>query len=150
MTFYLYIKPKDETVKELYKDHKQGNGDAGLDVFFTYDVEVPPRALGFMVDLGIACQGILNDNPSSFYLLPRSSISKTPLRLSNSVGLIDSGYTGFLKAPLDNHSDEPVKLNRGQRLFQIVSPTLGSISFDLVEELTSTERGSGGFGSTGL
>jgi len=82
-------------------------------------------------------------------LYPRSSISKTPLRLANSIGIIDSGYRGNIMAAVDNISDEPYQVQKGQRLFQICGRYLEPIELQLVEELSDTERGNGGFGSTG-
>jgi dUTP pyrophosphatase len=86
--------------------------------------------------------------PVGYWLLPRSSISKTPLRMSNSVGLVDSGYTGELMAVVDNVSDIDYTISAGTRLFQIASATLVPIQFALVSDLRVTTRGSGGFGST--
>ena len=51
--------------------------------------------------------------------------------------------------PVDNHSNEDYIIKRGERLFQLVHPSLKPISIEVVEELDETERGSGGFGSTG-
>lgn len=144
------IKPSTEDVRQLYLKHTVKKGDAGLDVFFINDIVVPPKAIGFMIDLGISCEATdLSHSACSFMLVPRSSITKTPLRMSNSVGIIDSVYRGVIKAPVDNLSDEEVKLNKGERLFQIVSGNLGPITFKLVSRLSDTERGKGGFGSTG-
>ena len=81
--------------------------------------------------------------------MPRSSISKTPLRMSNSIGLIDGGYRGEIMASCDNIKDYEYQVEKGQRLFQIVSPDLSSIQFTIVDNLSDTSRGLGGFGSTG-
>ena len=81
--------------------------------------------------------------------MARSSISKTPLRLSNAVGLIDAGYRGEIMAAVDNIKDSSYRLEKGQRLFQLVSMNGESIHFDLVDTLSDTLRGEGGFGSTG-
>jgi dUTPase len=92
--------------------------------------------------------------PQAYYLYPRSSIVKTPLRLSNSVGIIDSGYRGEITAfvdKMDNQVDS-VSLTAMDRYFQICHPSLMPfkvIMVDTKEELGITERGSGGFGSTG-
>ena len=69
--------------------------------------------------------------------------------MANSVGIIDAGYRGPIMAAVDNTSDEPYIVKPSQRLFQICSPTLSTISFELTNQLSETERGSGGFGSTG-
>jgi len=81
--------------------------------------------------------------------MPRSSISKTPLRLSNSIALIDAGYRGEIMAAVDNIKDDIFYIKKGQRLFQLVSMDGSPINLELVNELTQTTRGEGGFGSTG-
>jgi len=109
------------------------------------------------------------ENPLPFMLIPRSSTGKkTPLRLSNSVGLIDKGYRGNIKACVDNvhnvveyeevEPDHPEKtqedyytIDQYTRLFQLVSFTGEPIKVELVnklDELSETTRGEGGFGST--
>jgi dUTP pyrophosphatase len=89
---------------------------------------------------------------TGFYMYPRSSVSKTPLRLSNSVGIIDAGYRGNLGAFVDNISANGYNVEKGTRLFQICAPNLEPIHVELVSsenDLGNSERGSGGFGSTG-
>jgi len=93
--------------------------------------------------------------PVGFYLYPRSSTgSKTPLRLSNSVGIIDSGYRGPLIAMFDNWKLEEYEIQETQRLVQLCPPDISNplyvILVDSEEELGKTNRGSGGFGSTGV
>ena len=75
--------------------------------------------------------------------------AKTPLRLSNSVGIIDAGYRGNIMAIVDNLSSEDFVIEENTRLFQLCSPILGPISFEVVNNLSETSRGSGGLGSTG-
>jgi len=76
--------------------------------------------------------------------------SKTSLRLSNSVGIIDAGYRGTLKAIVDNiDKDNGVTIPKGTRLLQICSPTLQPITYEVVDSLSETSRGTGGLGSTG-
>ena len=72
----------------------------------------------------------------------------SPLRMSNSVGIIDAGYRGNLMASVDNISDEPFLIEKGTRLFQICGPTLSRVTFELTDTLSETSRGEGGFGST--
>jgi len=90
----------------------------------------------------------LEKSNCSYYLYPRSSISKTPLRMSNSTGIIDAGYRGNIIAKLDNISNEEYKIEKGTRLFQICSPSLDEIELKVVDKLSITTRGTGGFGST--
>ena len=92
--------------------------------------------------------------PQAYYLYPRSSISKTPMRLSNSVGIIDRGYRGEIMAVVDviDHNKIPYELNAIDRHFQICHPSLNPFKVVIVnskEELGITNRGDGGFGSTG-
>jgi len=86
-----------------------------------------------------------------YFLYPRSSTgTKTPLRLANSIGIIDSGYRGNYIAAFDNIRSESFKVERLQRLVQICPPNLTyPLRVELVDELEQTARGAGGFGSTG-
>ena len=120
-------------------------GDAGLDLFITKDQVIEPGSTA-RIHLGISCENI---DRKAYFLMPRSSISKTPLRLANSVGLIDAGYRGEIMAAVDNIKDNPHRLEVGQRLFQIVAMDGSEIQFDLTGELSQTSRGNDGFGSTG-
>ena len=104
-----------------------------------------------MINLGIRCEAFADKNKErnvSYYLYPRSSISKTPLRMANSVGIIDAGYRGSLMAAIENVGEDNYTILAGQRLFQLCGPTLEPITFELVNTLSTTSRGQGGFGST--
>jgi dUTP pyrophosphatase len=156
-----FIKCENDNVQSLYLNHSTYNpGDSGLDLFIINDAVIKPKETK-LIDLGIACQlkslefcfWNWTKNKSiwkyhSYMLFPRSSISKSPLQLANSIGLVDSSYVGNIKAALYNNSDSEFKLNRGERYVQLVRPDLGSVSFELVDYLRNTQRGSGGFGST--
>lgn len=89
-----------------------------------------------------------------YYVYPRSSISKTPLMLANHVGIIDSGYRGNLMAAVRKLPTEQSSylVEKHTRLFQICHPSLCPVFVVLVpeSELNSSERGEGGFGSTGV
>jgi len=143
----------DNHLSELYENHRHFHeGDAGLDLFMPRTFTIAAGSRGFMISLDISCEPFLNQDKEqsvSFYLYPRSSISNTPLRMSNSVGIIDAGYRGDLIVAVDNISDEDYEVKAGSRLFQICGPTLEPISYQLSDELSDTSRGSGGFGSTG-
>ena len=148
----LLIKPTDDYVKTLYNNHEHYNeGDSGLDLFCPEEIVIEPGTTR-KIDLQIQCEALSDldgDKNVSYYLYPRSSIIKTPLRLANSVGIIDAGYRGNIIACVDNIKNIAFKIEKGTRLFQICGPTLEPITFRLVEELSNTQRGSGGFGSTG-
>jgi dUTP pyrophosphatase len=81
-------------------------------------------------------------------LFPRSSISKTVLSLANSVGVIDSGYRGSIMFKF-RYPEEGMVYDVGDRVGQIIIMPYPTIEFEETEELSSTERGQGGFGSTG-
>jgi dUTP pyrophosphatase len=156
MSTHLFVKALNAADgQKYYAGHSTYHpGDAGLDLFFMRDFTVPARAMGFPLPLGIAAAMTLSvpgkpEKGVSYLLLPRSSISKTPLRLSNSIGLIDSGYRGEITAMVDNLSDIAFEVAAGTRLFQIVNGPLSPFTFSLVDELDATSRGTGGFGSTG-
>ena len=156
----LLIKPENENVKSYYKNHSSYNkGDSGLDLFVPEDIEIKCGETVF-VDLQIKCELLDKENKNiSYYLYPRSSISKTPLILANSVGIIDAGYRGSIKAAVkyipsydDIKSDEGsiYIIKKGTRLFQLCSPDLKELKFKLSNTLSETSRGEGGFGSTGI
>lgn len=145
----------DQRDRELYGNHGTFHaGDAGLDLFVCSPVTIEPKGT-VLVDMGVRCQlqssrwcG-LKRSYHSYFLWPRSSISKTPLILKNSIGLIDSAYTGNIKAAFFNTATEPYTLERGQRLVQLVSSDVQPFDVQFVDELRTTSRGGGGFGSTG-
>ena len=142
----LKIKPYSKVIYNMYKNHKHFHqGDAGLDVYIVKDQTIKPWETT-RIKLGISCENI---DKKAYFLMPRSSISKTPLRLANSVGLIDAGYRGEIMAAVDNIKDISYCLEIGQRLFQIVAMDGSEIHFDLADDLSQTSRGKDGFGSTG-
>ena len=142
----LRIKPLSAEVLPYYQDHGHFHaGDAGLDLFCPERIAFAPGETK-PIRLGIACEAA---EQVPYWLIPRSSISKTPLRMCNSIGLIDAGYRGELTAYCDNISDEPYIVEPGQRLFQLVAMNGEPIFYELTDDLSDTSRGTGGFGSTG-
>lgn len=133
-------------------------GDAGMDLVATEVIKDTPEHITYGT-------GIALEIPEGFVglVFPRSSIRKTELQLSNSVGVIDSGYRGELQATFnkifgserfydetkntEHTSNEFYKV--GDRIAQIIILPYPTIRFEEAEELSSTERGEGGFGSTG-
>lgn len=120
-------------------------GDAGMDLTITEvyknsDTEV---SYGF---------GIALEIPSGYVglVFPRSSIRKTDLLLTNSVGVIDSGYRGEIQATFKKTQGNPsVIYEPGERGAQIMIIPYPTVKFVESDELSDTERGEGGFGSTG-
>jgi len=142
----LLIKPFSLDVKKLYEEHSHFHaGDAGLDLFIIHE-QIIKAGESILIHLQIACENI---DGQPYLLMPRSSIARTPLRLSNSIGLIDGGYRGEIMASVDNIKNFDYKIKSKQRLFQLVAMDGSPIHFKLVDELSPTSRGGGGFGSTG-
>jgi dUTP pyrophosphatase len=122
--------------------------NSGVDLYCRDNITVPSGARSFTIDLGIYAESAPN---RGYWLLPRSSLSKTPLRLANSVGLIDAGYRGSLMAKVDNLSNADYLIKGGTALFQLCLPTLeNNIIIYQVPYLSTSQRGSGGFGSTNV
>ncbi len=126
--------------------------NAGFDLFFPQQVLFEKSSLK-MASMQVKAEMIsITKKYTSYYMYPRSSMSKTRLMLANHVGIIDSGYRGELIGAFKNISatdDETV--DKYSRLLQICSPSLEPFKVRLVDEseLSSSERGAGGFGSTG-
>jgi dUTP pyrophosphatase len=154
----LYISPSSEQAYAWYKGAVDSymskpyvQRDAGLDTFCNASVAGKP---GTVEKLDLATKAAVYDPVRgifrAFFLLPRSSISKTPMRMANSVGLIDAGYRGVLLGAVD-FQQEFVAL-AGERYFQIVAADLLPwTAIHIVNEIPggATLRGEGGFGSTG-
>lgn len=144
-----------DNTTSYYNDLKNYKGDAGFDLYCCKDFVVPANARSQKIFLGVkaSLHDELFDNSfmyKSFMLVPRSSMgSKTPLRLSNSIGIIDSGYRGELIAVVDNISNKDYSIKKGDRLVQIVPFDGTGVSTLLLDNVNSTERGVNGFGSTG-
>jgi dUTP pyrophosphatase len=122
-------------------------GDAGLDLDATEDHLLQP---GERKTIGT---GVAVEIPEGYagLVLPRSGLAtRYGLTLINSPGLIDPGYRGeILVAVVNQDPSQPVKVNRGDRIAQLLVVGLPGVEAVLVDELSETERGDGGFGSTG-
>lgn len=139
----------DIKIKKLNKNvqlPKQGTqGAAGIDFYLPQSVRFWPKR-SKKVPLGVAVE-----IPEGYVMLliPRSSTWKTPIRMPNSVGVIDSDYRGEVCALLRNTSIFATKADIGERLVQGVIVPVPNIQIKEVDELSETSRGVGGFGSTG-
>lgn len=119
-------------------------GDAGLDLTATSEEWNDDNT---MVTYGT---GLAVEIPEGYVglVFPRSSVSKTTLNLTNSVGVIDSGYRGEIMFKF-RYLEEGMIYDVGDRIGQLIIMPYPQIEFEEVEDLSSTERGEGGFGSTG-
>jgi deoxyuridine 5'-triphosphate nucleotidohydrolase len=139
--------------------YNRSDANAGFDIHASASMTIgqTPQLIPF----GIVCRllkvepmphGASNEylkTDSHFLLMPRSSIFKTGLLMANSAGVIDKSYRGELKAPVWSMTGNST-VSHGDRLFQIVAPDMGWIRHvRMVDSLPETDRGAGGFGSTG-
>lgn len=117
---------------------------AGLDLFSPIDTVVPPQDR-ILVKLDISIE---LDNGTFGHILPRSSLSlKNGIHIG--AGVIDSDYRGNVGVLLFNLSNEPFYINRGDRVAQLVVKRYEIVDPEEVFETSDTDRGVGGFGSTG-
>ncbi|MFC6238251.1 dUTP diphosphatase [Longivirga aurantiaca] len=122
-------------------------GDAGVDLVTTLDAEVAPGER-VLLPTGIAIA--LPDGYAAF-VHPRSGLAvKYGVSLVNAPGTVDAGYRGEIKVSLVNLDPrEPVVLHRGDRIAQLVVQRVEHAVFHEVERLPGSDRGEGGFGSSG-
>lgn len=129
--------------KGAYMPERAHTTDAGADLRTPHDVIVPAKG-SVVIDTGVHIE------------LPPNTVgmlkSKSGLNVKHGItseGVIDVGYTGSIVVKLYNHSDETYYICAGEKISQLVVMPILTPSFELVEELEATERGNGGFGSTG-
>lgn len=140
-------------LKKLHPDAKipayQTAGSAAMDLCALLDqpMTIQPRDL-VMVPTGIAI-GLPNENWVALVHARSGLAIKHGIALSNGVGVIDSDYRGELKVGMTNLSNEPYTINSGERIAQIMFQPVTQATLSVVETLSETTRGSGGFGSTG-
>ena len=135
-------------IKKLSKDSVLPTyskyGDAGLDLTaisekWNEDNSIVTYDTGLAIEIPKGYVGLL---------FPRSSIYKTSLDLTNAVGVIDSGYRGSIMLKF-RYVEEGMVYDVGDRVGQLIIMPYPQIEFEESEELSETERGSGGYGSTG-
>ncbi len=142
------VRVLDARIKDRLPDYATP-GSAGLDLRACLDaaITLEPNAWQ-LVGTGIAIH--LADPGYAALILPRSGLGhKHGIVLGNLVGLIDSDYQGELKVSAWNRSSTPFVLQPMERLAQLVVVPVMQVRFNLVEEFPPSERGEGGYGSTG-
>ena len=132
-------------IRNLYATQLDTAGNSGFDLYLP-DTTVFPAGKVTYADFGVQ---MMTSDGAGFFLIPRSSIAKTPLRLANSVGLIDPTYRGNLMAALENTSSGDITIHAGTRLMQVCLPSLLPFRVEWANHLPQTQRGAGAFGSTG-
>ena len=137
-----------KTAPEAITPSRGRKGDAGYDLSSLEDVVLQP------FERKLIRTGISIELPPQYaaLIIPRSgnAINKG-LSLVNTPGLIDSNYRGERKViAIDLDPKEPIVIKQGDRIAQLVVIKVEDVRFDQVDELSDTERGSGGFGSSGV
>ena len=138
-------------VKLLRPDAKvpklANHGDGAFDLFSVEDLTLEPGAR-YAVATGISLE-----IPQGYegQVRPRSGLAlKHGVTVLNAPGTIDSGYRGEVKSIMINHGREPFKITKGMRISQLAIRAAPKALFEAVETLEESERGEGGFGSTGM
>ena len=122
------------------------DGSSGMDLSSTEEVTLQPLERK-LIPTGLAIQ---LEQGFEAQIRPRSGTSiKHGLTLINCVGTVDSDYTGQIFIPMVNLSNKPYTIQVGERVAQMVISTYSKANLVLVDELEKTERGEGGFNSTG-
>jgi dUTP pyrophosphatase len=133
-----------KVVPEAYPPTKGSVKAAGYDLKSAYDCTVPARGKA-LVDTGIKVQ-----LPEGCYgrIAPRSGLAVKNF-IDVGAGVVDEDYRGVIKVVLFNHSDSAFEVKSGDRIAQFICERIYYPDLEEVKELTETERGEGGFGSTG-
>lgn len=122
-----------------------GTGDSGYDVFATEDATIPANSY-IKVDVGLKIANI----PNGYWIRMESRSGlffKFGIEVFN--GIIDNQYRGILGVGLKNHSVDDYRIKKGDRICQIIVYPLIDAKLEFVEEVSQTERGESGFGSSG-
>jgi dUTP pyrophosphatase len=139
----LHIKLLNEAA---YKPERSTEQATGYDLRCTEDFSVPAFA-AVLVPLGFAMQVVNNSALIDAQIRPRSSVSLKGI--NTPIGTIDLDYRGEVKVCLQNITPKVIDFNKGDKIAQMVFLTYDTPIVQLKTELTTTERGEGGFGSTG-
>jgi dUTP pyrophosphatase len=126
--------------------------NSGFDLFVPQLTKVAPGMKTQMISMDVKAEMLFQGTtPCGYFMFPRSSLSKTPLMLANHTGIIDAGYRGSLIGAFRNLLGEEYVVEEHTRLLQVCHPSLCPIYVVLSDEdeLSSTARAEGGFGSTG-
>ncbi len=122
------------------------SGSAGVDLVSSEDHIIPPK------EIRLVKTGIKIEIPEGYeaQIRSRSGLALNGIVVANSPGTIDSDYRGEIGVILANLSNKPFELKKGMRIAQMVLSKVEKIEFEVVDELSESNRGSKGFGSTGI
>lgn len=142
----ILVKKLDEKAKLPIRKTSES---AGYDICALENVSLIRGASPKMVSTGLSIE-VESDTPVAIQLMERSSLATRGINLANGVGLIDKDYRGEYKVLLQNTTGADIEhINAGDRIAQIVIVPIVTPDVEEVAELSETERGAGGFGSTG-
>jgi dUTP pyrophosphatase len=132
--------------EELPTPHHAHAGDGGVDLYARAPFRLKPGERS-LVPTGVA---VAIPVGYAAFLVPRSGLAiQHGIGVVNGPGLIDAGYRGEVKVALINHGEKAVEVARGERIAQLVVVPVAVQEWVEVDELPDTDRGAGGFGSTG-
>ena len=184
MVLRVFVDSDDDHLRDMYRNAALAHNnklltnmqhiDAGFDLFAPETIDFfgpgwPQKSPVNKLDFKICCAARMHADTgknynTGYYMHPRSSLSKTQLRLANSTGIVDAGYRGHLIGMFDvvnippKHTQNADRVSdysgmKYDRYLQICAPGLVPIMVEIVDSLRDlgdeTERGAGGFGSTG-
>lgn len=178
MVLRVFVDSDDDRLRDMYRNAAIAHNnklltnmphiDAGFDLFAPETIDFfgpgwPQKSPVNKLDFKICCAARMHADTgknynTGYYMHPRSSLSKTQLRLANSTGIVDAGYRGHLIGMFDVVNSPPNSQSsysgmKYDRYLQICAPGLVPIMVEIVDSLgdlgSETERGAGGFGSTG-
>lgn len=152
MTKHIEIKVTNNQLNEFGLPQFATTGAAGIDVRAMIEEESIVIKAGQQAKVGLGFALHINNPNLVAVLVPRSGLgTKHGIGLANTIGIIDSDYTGEIIAMLKNNGKEDFTLNRGDRIAQILFMHVEQPLFQIVENFSETsERGANGFGSTGV
>lgn len=126
-----------------FMPHRAHEADAGYDLFSCEDAIIHPNT-GATFNTGVHMA-----IPEGYVGFIKSKSGLNVKHNIQSEGVIDSGYTGSIRVKLFNHGNKSIEIGRGQKISQLVLLPIITPELKLVDSLEETERGDGGFGSTG-
>jgi len=171
MVLNLFVEEDNDILKNAYLFAAQKHNlslleephffNAGFDLFLPEGQMFTSNSVNktsFNIKCSAQMVNLLTDDNKQFYtgyyMYPRSSLSKTQLRLANNTGIIDAGYRGPLIGMFDCLTNDEYEVSGFTRLLQICAPGLVPIYVNVIDLIANlgpnTSRGEGGFGSTGL
>lgn len=122
------------------------DGDAGLDLRAVEDYDIQ-EGCSDLVRTGVKCE---IPNGCVGLVFPRSGLGSIGITIRNAVGVVDSGYRGEILAAIWNTTCDQIHISKGDRICQLVVMPYCPCSIELADDLSDSDRGTDGYGSTGV